>query len=228
MSKAKVIFFDMDGVLFDVSDYAESNKKISASIWKAVFDKLDILSEHKRLKQMFVEKQFPSYMEWTDKACQILKENKLVKNIFLDIVDARVPMIGAKETIEILKGRGYKTGLITGTFNALAERAKKELGIEYTTSHCKLIFNDDGTLFDWELIPCDFDGKVDYYHKMLRELGLEPEKSIYVGDEINDIPLFKESCLSIAFNCSKQEVKDAANIVVESCDLRDILKYIEY
>ena len=225
-NKAKVVFFDMDGVLFDVADITETNKKISTSIWKAVFNALGILPEHEKLKQMYINGHFPSYMEWTAEACRVLKSHKLKREVFLGVIHGRIPMVGAKETIRILKDRGFKTALITGTFDALAQRAKTELGIDHVTSHCKLIFDDKGYLTNWKLTPCDFAGKIDYFHKLLNKLNFTPRESVYIGDEINDIPLFKESCLSIAFNYAKPEVKAAADVVVELKDLRDTLQYI--
>ena len=43
---------------------------------------------------------------------------------------------------------------------------------------------------------------------------------------MNDIPIFKEVGLAIAFNPRKKEVRKAADIVINSNDLRDILPYL--
>lgn len=61
---------------------------------------------------------------------------------------------------------------------------------------------------------------------MAEKDGVAPSECVYVGDEVNDIPIFRKVGLAIAFNCNKQEVKDAAGIVVEGNNLRMVLESI--
>jgi len=221
----KMIFFDMDGVLFDITGYDESGKKIAISTWNVVFDQADIYQEHERLKQMFINGIFPSYMEWTDEACRVLQRYRLTRDKFMKIINERPLMKGAKETLSELKKRGYRTALITGSFKALAERAQKLFGLDYIVAHCELIFDNNGILKKWQLIPCDFEGKIEYLEKLANQLNLDLSDCAYIGDEINDIPIFGKVGLSIAFNCFKEEVKKAAQIIIDKKDLREILKY---
>lgn len=222
----KLVVFDMDGVLVDVEDYNEGEKKIAVSTWQVVFDKIGIYHEHKRLKEMFIAGKFPSYTEWTDEACKVLQKHGLTKEKFCEIINNRPLINGAKETLIELKNRGYKTAVITGSFQALAERTKNKLGLDFVISHCDLVFDENGNLKEWKLIPCDFEGKAEYFHKLIKELNLSPSECVYIGDEINDILIFKEAGLSVAFNCFKEEVKKVANIVIDKKDLREILKYL--
>ena len=124
-----------------------------------------------------------------------------------------------------MKKKGYKTAVITGSFKALAERIKELLDLDYIIAHCDLIFDENGNLKEWQLIPCDFEGKVEYFNKQAKELNLNPSECAYIGDEVNDIPIFGKSGLSIAFNCQKEEVKKVAQIVIDKKDLREILQY---
>jgi len=221
-----MIFFDMDGVLVDVSDYQESGNKVGVSTWHAVFDSLGILEEHRRLKERFKANEFPSYLEWTDEACKVLQMKGLTEGKFLQTINNRSLMRGAREAIAELKKRGYKTAVITGSFGALAERVQKELGIDDIAAHCNLEFDSKGRLKSWKLLPCDYEGKVDAFLQMAEKDGVNPSECVYVGDEVNDIPIFQKVGLSIAFNSNKQEVKDSADIVIDSNDLRLILKSI--
>lgn len=215
----------MDGVLVDVSGYEENGKKVAISSWNAVFDQAGIYQDHERLKEMFIRGDFPSYMEWTDEACRVLQKHDLTKNKFREIINNRPLMNGAEETFKKLKERGYKTAVITGSFKALAERVKDLFSLDYAIAHCDLIFDEKGNLERWQLIPCDFQGKVDYFNKQAKELNLSLSQCAYVGDEVNDIPIFGQADLSIAFNCHKEEVKKAAHIVIDKKDLREILEY---
>ena len=215
----------MDGVLFDIVGYNENGKKVAISSWNAVFDHAGIYHEHERLKEKFIKGEFPSYMEWTDEACKVLQINGLTKEKFIKIIESRPLMTGAKETFEELKKRGYKTAVITGSFKALAERAQRLLGLDYVVAHCELVFNENGGLKEWQLTPCDFEGKVEYFDKLSAKLGLASSECAFIGDEVNDIPIFKKAGLSIAFNCHKEEAKEAAHTVIEKKDLSEILSF---
>jgi phosphoserine phosphatase len=210
----KMIFFDMDGVLID------------ASSWPAVFASLGIEAEHQRLKKKFQEGEFPSYMEWTEEACKVLQAHGLTKEQFLETINHEPLMKGAKEAVAELKRQGYKTAVITGSFRVLAERVQRELGIDEVEAHCHFEFDEDGGLQSWTLLFCDYEGKIETLLRMAEKEGLMPSQCVYVGDDVNDIPIFREVGLAIAFNYRRQEVKDAAKIAFEGNDLQLIVESI--
>jgi phosphoserine phosphatase len=191
----KLVFFDMDGVLFDSPGYEEN------STWAILFHDLGISYENEKLKEKFLKGIFSTYMEWSEEACKVLKRYGLTRGKFMETINKRPLMNGARETINELKRRGYKTGGITGSFEALALRAKEELDLDYAIGHCRLIFDDFGNLKDWVLLPCDFEDKKDF-------------------------STFKKVGLSIAFNATKEEVRKSAKVVIDKKDLREILKYL--
>lgn len=222
----RMVFFDMDGVLIDVDKYKEDSTKVGVSTWHTVFDTLGLLDQHRTLKERFKAGEFSSYMEWTDEACKVLKMYGLTKKVFLEIVSSQVFTRNARETIRELKRQGYKTAIITGSFNALAKRAQRELGVDDSVAHCDLEFDEGGKLKSWKLLPCDYEGKVDAFLQMAGKNGVSPSESVYVGDDVNDIPIFQRAGLSIAFNCNKQEVKNMAIAVVNGNDLSLVLENI--
>ena len=216
----KLVFFDMDGVLYDNPGYKEN------STWSILFYDLGMSSEHEKLREKFLKGIFPTYMEWADEACKILKQYGLTRRKFMETINKRPLMNGARETINELKKRGYKTGGITGSFEALALKAKEELGLDYAIGHCRLIFDDFDNLKDWVLIPCDFEDKKDFIMKMANDLNISCSECCYIGDGINDISIFREVGLSIAFNATEEEVRKNADIIIDKKDLREILKYL--
>lgn len=221
----KLVFFDMDGVLVDVVGYAENGKKVAISTWNAMFDYIGIYHEHERLKELFIKGNFPSYMEWTNEACKVLQKYGLTRDKFIEFINNRPLINGTKETLQELKNRGYKTAVITGSFKALAKRMQELLALDYIIAHCELIFDENGNLKEWQLIPCDYKGKVEYFSEQAKQLSLNPSECAYVGDEVNDIPIFRKAGLSIAFNCHKEEVKKVTSLVIDKKDLREILQY---
>ena len=98
--KIKLIFFDVDGVLFDVSGYCREDEKVAVSTRNILFDELGIYDEHERLKNMFLSGKFRSYMEWTDHACKILQRNGLTRELFMKVIDKRPLMKGRKKLLE--------------------------------------------------------------------------------------------------------------------------------
>jgi phosphoserine phosphatase len=109
----------------------------------------------------------------------------------------------------------------------VADRAASELGIDEVVAHCELFFDPAGKLENWRLTPCDYADKTVYFHRLVRRNGLRSDQCSYVGDEVNDIPLFEEAGLSIAFNSHKASVQEAAHVVITKPDLREILQYLE-
>ena len=223
--KIKLLVFDMDGVLFDVASHDEEGRIVPKSTWNVLFHEIGLYHERKRLKQMFINNDFPSYVEWTEETCKVLRDNGLTKEIFMGIINHIPLMNGAQETFEMFKKKGFKTGVITGSFKSLAKRAQEMVGLDYIIAHCELIFDKKGALENWNLIPCDFTGKVRYFNKLAKKLNLSTKECAFIGDEANDIPVFKEAGLSIAFNCNKEAVKKEADIVIDRKDLREIMGY---
>lgn len=229
IKKIRMVFFDNDGVIYDDPEQKESGKKTHASTWNTVFDVLGIYGRHEILRDKFENGEYGTdspYMKWTDEACQEFKQNRLKENKFMEIIDSRPFMVGAKETIQELKNRGYQTAIITGSFKALAERAQKALGIDYIVAHCDLKFNKKGELESWKLTDCDYEGKVHYFEELAKKHKLLPSQCAYVGHEVNDVPILKEAGLPIAFNCYKDSVLNAAKMHIEKKDLREILTYL--
>jgi len=221
--KIKLIAFDTENVLFDISRYKISGKS-TTSTWDIVFHRTGIYSEHERLKEMYINGKFSNYMDWTNEACKILQKNNLKKANFIQIISS-IPFMNGIEAVKKLKEMSYKTAVITGSFEDLAFRAKKELGLDYAVAHCRLIFDRSGNLKKWYLKPCDFEGKVAYLKNIAEQESLTLSECAYVGDETNDIHTFNKVGLSIAFNPSKEEVRTSAKVVIYKKDLREILKF---
>jgi phosphoserine phosphatase len=148
----KLIFFDMDGVLFDSPGYEEN------STWAILFHDLGISYENEKLKEKFLKGIFSTYMEWSEEACKVLKQYGLTRSKFMETINKRPLMNGARETTN--------------------------------------------------------------------DLNINCSECCYVGDGINDISIFREVGLSIAFNATKEEVRKSAKVAIDKKDLREILKYL--
>ena len=222
----QLVAFDLDGVIFDKPWRGITTSKVAVSTWDKLFQELGMYDTHEKYKQKF-ENDGWSIMEWTDAACKAIQP-VLERETFEKVINQRPFMPGARELFKILRKEKVITAVITGSFDALAQRASRELGgIDHTYAHAELHFNSNGSLEDWRLNPTDYEDKVIAVEQIAREHRIPLDKCAYVGDDVNDVSIFKKVGLSIAFNSDKSEVNQAAKVVIESRNLQSILAHLE-
>ena len=228
MAKIKLIFFDMEGVIFE-SGISEKRTGLAASIWSIIPKLLgeECVKEEELGKKMWQEGKFKNYFEWCDYSIAYHKKYGLTMEKFYELIN-KVPYIkGAKETFAELKKKGYRTALVSGGFKNLANRAIRDLQIDHTFAACEYFFDEKTKkLLWWNLLPSDYEGKANFMELMIKEYCFKPEECAFVCDSVNDIPLAKKVGLSIAFNARKELQKVATHSVNQKeKDLRGILKF---
>jgi phosphoserine phosphatase len=222
----KIAIFDLDGVVYEKPKVSHAEDNVAASSWDALFQELGIYDLHERLRNIYTKKGFKSYMEWSDAACCVLKARGLDKKTFDKVIESRELMKGTKETFDALRAKDILTGVVSGSFEALAQKARSELGLNYVLAHCNLIFDEKGALKNWKLFATDYKDKVKFVKYIAAINKVSMKECAYVGDDVNDVKVFEKVGLAIAFNSTKEKVTDAADIVVAGKDLREVLKHI--
>lgn len=218
----------MEGVIFETG-ITEKRSKVASSFWTVLAKSLGKEAEKEEDvgKDIWQRGEFKNYLDWMIYTITIHKKYGLTMKDFYDILH-KVPFVdGAKETFAELHKRGYRVAIISGGFKNQADRAIRELGVEHVFAACEYFFDDKtGKLTGWNLLPCDYEGKIDFMELMMREYKLKPEQCAFVGDGVNDIPLAKEVGLSVAFNGRKELQKVTTySVNQEKKDLRAILQY---
>jgi phosphoserine phosphatase len=129
-------------------------------------------------------------------------------------------MQGAQRTINVLKKKGFKIGIITGGFELVAEVIADKLGVDFFVAN-KLEVVGGVLTGEFKL---NVNGNKDL---LLRNAALHwgAKITVAVGDGANDIPMLKEADLGIGFN-GKPVVVAAANKNIQN-DLRNILPIID-
>jgi len=229
-NKIKLIFFDMEGVIFEPG-VIEHHKGVSSSIWAVIPKELseEAVKVSIEGKRRWYEKEFNNYIEWMEYSIENHKKHGLTKEIFEKIINSVQYMPGAVETFQELKKLGYKIAVISGGFKNLANRAIKDLGIDHTFAACEYFFDENtGRLINWNMIPCDYEGKVDFMRLMMREYKISPQDCAFIGDGVNDVPIAKEVGMSIAFNAADELQQAATHSINQSSkDLKAILKFFK-
>lgn len=131
---------------------------------------------------------------------------------------------GAYETVSGLKKLGYKVVCFSGGFNIATIPAKMKLELDAEFSN--ILHHKDSKLtglVGGEMMFSTSKGCM--IQKLQELLNVSVEDTIAVGDGANDLSMFKYAGTRIAF-CAKPVVKEAANIIIDGCDLFEILEYI--
>ena len=224
--KIKLIFFDMEGVIFE-SGIVETRKDVAASVWSVIARELgkECRDAEDEGKNMWARGEFDNYFEWMEYSIDLHKKYGLTMKKFYEIMNKVAYMKGAKEVFKELKKKGYKTCIITGGFKNLANRAIRDLDIDHVFAASEYFFDND-KLVSWNMLPSDYEGKIDFMRLMIREYNLKPEECAFVGEGVNDIPLAKEVGVSIAFN-GREELQEVTthSINQKEKDLKEILEY---
>lgn len=198
----KLIFFDMEGTILERYGRHDLKSNVVPSIWQEIAKHLGekAWEEEKKGHDLWNKKEFRSFIEWMEYTIQVHKKYNLDKKFFYKILDNTKLQKGAKETFRELRKRGYKTCLISGGFKNQADRVQKELKIDHSFAACEYFFDKNGKLEHWNLLPCDYEGKIDFMNLIIKEYKFKKEQCAFVGDGKNDIHLAKQIGLSIAFN----------------------------
>lgn len=200
MEKKPVLFVDMEGTLFRKSPVAVSGR-VAPSAWGTIAQLLGetAFQEAEEGKAKWNRGEFAGYVEWMEYAVASYQRHGLTRDVFNRVLTSTEYHPGVVETFRILREK-YRTALISGGFKAQADRAQRDLKIDHSFAACELFWNTDGHVEHWNLLPCDYEGKVDFIHLIMKEHKIAPKDCIFIGDGFNDIPLAQTVGTSIAFN----------------------------
>ncbi|MGE5241243.1 MAG: KdsC family phosphatase [Bacteroidota bacterium] len=98
--------------------------------------------------------------------------------------------------IKMLQRNGVATGIITGRTSEVVKHRVRDLDIKHVHQGCK--------------------EKHPVYRRLIGELGLQPEQTAYVGDDVVDLPIMLEVGLAIAVQNAHPLVRQNAHWITPS------------
>jgi phosphoserine phosphatase len=206
----KLIALDLDGVIVK-----------EKSIWEKLHEIFGTIEASKKNRDKFFSGQI-TYKEWAELDTSLWQGQNF--DTFLKIVDKFEYTDGAKEFFSYLKKQGIKSAIITSGLFRLANRVARDFGVNYVFAN--KIIESNGRIAGVK-INCSFFSKGLVLKNILKKEGIKKINCLSVGDNINDIPMFKNAGIKVAFNSSCKELKDLADYVVDSANLVDIIPIIE-
>lgn len=133
-------------------------------------------------------------------------------------------MTGAYELVDFLNSKDIKIVIFSGGFHEGIDPAMKKLNINLGFANYLHQKNEILTgLVGGEMMFSNSKGLMLKYLKSF--LNLQTDEIMCVGDGANDIAMFNESGLKIAF-CAKKILREKADICIDKKDLKEIIKVI--
>ena len=196
------IIFDLDGTLvrYHGVEFESSRGAIAAAA--------GVQKESEDILREFLP-QRDAYTKW------VKRDAELLAGILVDEIEAKIfpppYAAGAKAAIEkTLRGR-YVMGILSSGVNLVADRAREELGLDFSLANRLLI--RDGRFTGESETVVDLWKKAEVMKEIAREQNLDLSEICFVGDHMNDVPVMRIVGLSIAMNAKDEELARIADYV---------------
>lgn len=230
--RPKIVFMDLEGTLYRIPPSA-STSRVAQSAWTTLAARLGeaCLAEEEASKVKWETGGFGSYLQWMEVSLEILKRHGLSRPLFASVMADLQEVSGIRESGRLLTDMGARMAIVSGGFKALADRAVLAMRAHHAFAACDLFFDDEtGRLEQWNLLPTDYMGKVDFMRLLIREYDVDAADCVFVGDGVNDVYLCREVGMSVAV-CAQEELVQEATYSVGvyggTYDFRDVVKIIQ-
>lgn len=217
--KYDLICFDFDGTLAITHD--------NQVIWAQLHKRYDVPEELERENRELYKTGAINVQEWMAKDVGAWQERGARKHeIEEEIVKHLRLHQHAADTLHALKAAGCKLVLISGGLRIALETVFPDHPFDEVFIG-SIEFDHEGYIAGWTHSQYgDDDGKRIALRMVAEREGISLDRTVFVGDGRNDILALREAGLGVAFNCQEPDVRQAANIVIDSKDYRDLLPLI--
>ncbi|KAF1981851.1 phosphoserine phosphatase serb [Aulographum hederae CBS 113979] len=158
--------------------------------------------------------------------CQLLKGVK--GGIWTELRERITLTPGARELVGCLKSLGWKTAVLSGGFQPMADWLKEEIGLDFAHAN-HLVVSEDGKSLTGELEGdiVHAERKRELVVKIAEREGVQLGKTVCVGDGANDLLMMGVAGLGVAFN-AKEKVQVAAPTRLNADSLMDVMYLLGY
>jgi len=202
VGRIRAIIFDLDGTLVRYR-----NVEFESS-WGAIAAAAEKQEESEQILRKFLPRR-DAYEEWVE------RDAALLAGITVEEITAKIfpppYATGAREAMAVLRGH-YIMGILSSGVDLVADRAREELGLDFSVANRLLI--EDGHFTGESETIVDLWAKADVMKEIARQHKLDLSEICFVGDHMNDVPVMHIVGLSIAMNPKDEELERIADYVV--------------
>ena len=197
---------DMDGVL--VPD---------PSTWERFHQILGTEEERERNMELFYRGEI-DYETWARLDAYLWRQMS-VKPVLGYL--SRVPLVeGARQLVDEMHRLGVATAIVSTGIEMVAEEISRRLGMDFFVANRVIV---RGGAFTGEvLVRCPFDGKGLALRRLGEDLKIPRGRWAAVGNDSNDVSMFKEAAFSVAFNPISEDAEKAASVSIRSETLHEV------
>lgn len=132
---------------------------------------------------------------------------------------------GIQETVAALRSEEIRCVIVSGGIDVAAKMLTDEFGFDDYIAD-SLETYDDGRLTGEGVMNVDLRDKGISVREFQKKYDTDRDRTVSIGNSFTDIGMFRNSALSIAFNPMDEMTVDAADAVVRSKNISDILDII--
>ena len=205
-----LICFDVDGTLV--------KHPTGMVIWEVLNLKYGGTSEINRHRYEQYRRGKISYEEWVRLDVEGWQAAGATREEINESVAEFRLIDGAREAVAALKDRGFKLAVISGTLDIVLERLFPDHPFDEVFTN-KLLFDDDGSISGWVATRFDGQGKPDALKEIAKRHHIALERSAFVGDGENDVPLLGVAGFFVAYQPKSSELESRADVVITDDNL---------
>lgn len=157
---------------------------------------------------------------------QSLRERvKVLEGLPVGVIDDAAASVtltrGAAEVVAAAHAAGWSVALLSGGFTAVVEQVTAGMGIdELRANHLETTLDGASEVLTGRVLGeiVDRAGKARHVKAIAAARGIDPSRTIAVGDGANDIDMLEAAAVGVAF-CAKPALRPHADIIVDDRDL---------
>jgi phosphoserine phosphatase len=195
-----LLVLDVEGTLFE-STVRLPGVGLDSTMWQGIASILGEQAERDEIEthRVWDSGGYANYIEWMTATIQMHLRHGLTRPIFNAVIERAQYHPHVVDILRAIDRSRFEFVIVSGGFRELARRAQTDLAVRHAFAACEYIFDSEDRLVGYNLLPCDFSGKLDFVRLLLREYGLNDQDWVFIGHGGNDVAIAREAPFSIGF-----------------------------